>query len=67
MTWKPDEEVTTTYGSIKLAQAQAFDAGVMSERKAILGFIQSAIDKNANAPIHFALCDLLDKINEMGN
>ena len=67
MTWQPNDEVTTTYGSIQLAQAQAFDKGVMSERNAILKFVQDAIDKNANAPIHFALCNLLDKINEREN
>jgi hypothetical protein len=67
MTWKDKDVVTTTYGSIKLAQAQAYDAGIMSERKAILKFVHDAIDKNANALVHFALNDLLDKINETSN
>ena len=64
MTWKDDDEVTTTFGSIKLAQAQAFDAGVMSERNAILKFLHDAIDKNANPQVHYALNDLLDRIQE---
>jgi hypothetical protein len=64
MTWKDSDKVTTTYGSIKLAQAEAYDLGLMTERKAVLKFVNDAIDKNRDPATHYLLCDLLDKINE---
>lgn len=41
--WNEDSEVTTTYGAIKLAQKQAFDAGVEMERNRIIALIETTL------------------------
>ena len=39
-TWKDDDEVTTTYGSIQLSLEQAHAAGVKTEQQRIVALLQ---------------------------
>lgn len=38
--WKDEDEVTTTYGSIQLAQVQAYTAGQKFEQQRIIDLIE---------------------------
>jgi len=38
--WQMDDEVTTTYGSIQLAQVQAEGRGIQQERDRVLGLLE---------------------------
>jgi len=38
--WQDHDEVTTTYGSIQLAQQQAYEAGVLMGKRIVLNLLQ---------------------------
>jgi hypothetical protein len=66
--WKDDDEVTTTYGSIKLAQAQAFQSGVNAFVELLKVRSQSALlqELDNSDPLiiagHFAVKTALNQI-----
>lgn len=42
--WQDQDEVTTTYGSIQLAQQQAYEAGVLMGKRIVLSLLQQERD-----------------------
>jgi hypothetical protein len=43
-TWKHDDEVTTTYGSIQLSLEQAHAAGVKTEQQRIIQILEKSMN-----------------------
>ncbi len=64
--WQDQDEVTTTYGSIQLAQQQAYEAGVLMGKRIVLHLLTKERDTASRYyedGLNYAVYKLEEEIN----